>query len=466
MTVCNALTSLDEGVLTLSTLLEDLWSRIGVLEPKVRAFISLADPQALTAEGGTLAHRPLRGLPIAVKDNICVVGFPTTCGSNLLRSFRPPFDATCVARLREAGAQVQGKTNLDEFAMGSSTEHSSRGPTRNPHDLECIPGGSSGGSAAAVAAGEALAALGSDTGGSVRQPAALCGVVGLRPTYGLVSRWGLVSFASSFDTVGLLTSTVADAAFLLRVIAGPDSHDPTSTVAGVPDYCADLNGGLRGVRLGFPADYVAPMLTEEALSLTERWREIAREMGARTVEVKLPTFRYALPAYHLLASAEASANLARYDGVRYTPRAEGRTALASLTASRTEGFGREAKRRIALGTYVLSANHTPHYYKRAQRARAAVSGEMSRVFRKVDLLLTPTTPTPAFPLGARKADPVAMYHSDVFTVPASLAGLPAISVPGGTVDSLPFGIQLVAPWLQETLLLRAAHALELGMSSS
>ncbi len=460
VTLSDALASLEAKNLSLPQLLEKLWSRIRSLDSDVRAFVSLADPEKLACDGEKLTRRPLHGVPVAVKDNICVVGFPTTCGSALLRSFHPTFDATCVARLRQAGAQVQGKTNLDEFAMGSSTEHSAWGPTRNPHDLQRAPGGSSGGSAAAVACGEALVALGSDTGGSVRQPAALCGVVGLRPTYGLVSRWGLVSFASSLDTVGIIASSVPDAARVLGVIAGPDPQDATSIAATVLDQSRSSGGGLRGLRLGFPTDYVASMVGEEALALVERWRELVHELGARVVEVELRTLLYALPAYHLLASAEASANLARYDGVRFTPRASGRHALASMSASRTQGFGREAKRRIAVGTFVLSAGHAEQYYEKAQRVRAAVAQEHLRAFGDVDLLVTPTTPTPAFRLGEREADPIAMYKSDVFTAPASLAGLPAISVPGGKVEGLPFGLQLIAPPLEETLLLRAAQAME------
>ncbi len=465
MTLGDAVASLENSTLTISRLVEGLWSRIDALEPNVRAFVSLADPEQLAFEGEKLTRQPLHGVPVAVKDNICVAGFPTTCGSHLLRSFRPPFDATCVARLRAAGAQVQGKTNLDEFAMGSSTEHAAQGPTRNPHDLGRTPGGSSGGSAAAVAGGEALAALGSDTGGSVRQPAALCGVVGLRPTYGLVSRWGLVSFSSSLDTVGLLTSSVEDAARLLGIIAGADPRDPTSLAADIPHYHLSLSGDLRGLRLGIPTDYVASMAEEEALSLMARWRELAQDLGARTEEVQLPALRYALPAYHLLASAEASASLARYDGVRYTPRANGRNALATITASRTQGFGREAKRRIVLGTFVLSSSSAAQYYTRAQCVRTAVAQEFSRAFRNVDLLLTPTTPTPAFRLGERESDPIAMYRSDAFTAPASLAGLPAISVPGGKVDGLPLGLQLIAPGLEEARLLRAAHAIESAINS-
>ncbi len=465
VTLGDALNSLDRNRLSLARLLEELWARIGAVEPDIHAFLSLADPTTLVRNGRSLAGRPLRGIPVAVKDNICTTEFPTTCGSRLLRSFRSPFDATCVARLRAAGAQVQGKTNLDEFAMGSSTEHSAEGPTRNPHAVDYIPGGSSGGSAAAVAAGEALAALGSDTSGSVRQPAALCGVVGLRPTYGLVSRWGLVSLASSLDTVGILTSCVEDAARLLGVIAGADRRDPTSLATDIPDYGRELVSDLKGLRLGVPTEFAASLIEEDACCLMGKWQELAEDLGALIVELHLPALHYALPAYHLLASAEASSNLARYDGVRYTHRADEPGTLANIVASRTQGFGWEVKRRIALGAFALSAGRAREYYGKAQEARGVIADEMRRAFQKVDFVLTPTSPTTAFPLGARCADPIAMYHSDVFTAPASLAGLPAVSIPGGDLNGLPFGIQLVGPKLNETRLLSAAYALESAVRS-
>jgi len=466
VTVTDVLASLEQSRLTLPQLLDTLWSRIESMEDQVNAFVSLADPDELLATGKTVSSLPLRGVPLAIKDNICTAQLPTTCGSRLLRSYYSPFDATCVQRLRAAGAQPQGKTNLDEFAMGSSTEHSAWGPTRNPHDCSRSPGGSSGGSAAAVAAGEALAALGSDSGGSVRQPASVCGVVGLRPTYGLVSRWGLVAFASSLDAIGLITTTVLDCARLLEFIAGEDRLDLTTLSGVIPPYSQRLRCNLAGLRIGVPVQYIASAVGEEALKLTCHWQEVARELGAQVVELELPALHQSLPAYHLLASAEAAANLARYDGVGYTPRTDGPDALATMVATRAGWLGREVKRRIALGTFVLSEGRAERYYVKAQAARAAIADGLQRAFGRVDLLLTPTSPTPAFRLGARHTDPVAMYQCDLFTAPASLAGVPAISVPGGTIDGLPYGLQFIAPRLEEERLLGAAHAMEAGVISS
>ncbi|MCR4392333.1 MAG: Asp-tRNA(Asn)/Glu-tRNA(Gln) amidotransferase subunit GatA [Candidatus Acetothermia bacterium] len=445
--------------LTLQEVIAALWERIAACEPTVRAFLSLADPNRLIADGEPLSGLPLSGLPIAIKDNICARDLPTTCGSRMLERFRSPYEATAVARLRSAGAQVQGKTNLDEFAMGSSTEHSAFGPTRNPHDPSRVPGGSSGGSAAAVAAGEALAALGSDTGGSVRQPAALCGVVGLRPTYGLVSRYGLVAFASSLDTIGPIAGCVRDAALVLSLVAGHDPLDSTSLPVPPHDYTADLRPDLRGVRIGVPKEYVPRELGPEALALVERWREVAEELGAKVMDITLPTTEYALPTYYLIASAEAAANLARYDGVRYTLREEGDRVGAMIALSRAVGFGPEVKRRIALGTFALSAGYYDQYYGKAQRARTLIARDFAGAFAEVDLILGPTSPTPAFRFG-EKEDPIAMYLADVFTLPSALAGLPAISIPGGTVGGLPFGLQLIGPRLSEERVLSAALAFE------
>ena len=460
MTLQQALTALGEGKLSLEDVVSSLWAQIEEWEPRIHAFVSLAQPDELQETGKTMAGLPLRGVPIAIKDNLTTVDLPTTCGSKILEGFRPPFDATCVARLKAAGAQVQGKTNLDEFAMGSSTEHSAFGPTGNPHDPERVPGGSSGGSAAAVAAGEALAALGTDTGGSVRQPAALCGIVGLRPTYGLVSRWGLVAFASSLDTVGVLARTVRDAALVLSIIAGHDPRDATSLPLPPRNYVEKLESDdLRGLKIGLPREYVPPELSPAAQELVERWCGVARELGAEVIEVSLPLTEYALPAYYLVASAEASANLARYDGVRYGLRLPGEPVAEMMAATRTAGFGREVKRRIALGTFALSAGYYDQYYGKAQRVRTLIAREFEEAFQEVDLIIGPTSPTPAFKLG-EKEDPLSMYLSDVFTLPSALAGLPAISIPGGEVDGLPFGLQLIAPRLGEEKLLRAAHALE------
>ncbi|MFH1609303.1 MAG: Asp-tRNA(Asn)/Glu-tRNA(Gln) amidotransferase subunit GatA, partial [Candidatus Bipolaricaulota bacterium] len=397
--------------------------------------------------------------------NICAVDFPTTCGSRILSSFRSPYEATAVARLKAQGAQVQGKTNLDEFAMGSSTEHSAFGPTRNPRDPERVPGGSSGGSAAAVAAGEALAALGSDTGGSVRQPAALCGAVGLRPTYGLVPRYGLVAFSSSLDAIGPITRCVRDAALLLSLIAGHDPRDSTSLPLPPRDSEKTLRSEITGMRIGVPPEYVPPGLGAEALALVDRWKGLGEELGAQVAQVDLPLTEYALPTYYLISSSEASANLARYDGVRYTLRAEGRTTREMIARSRAAGFGLEVKRRIALGTFALSAGYRDRYYGKAQAVRTLIAREFAEAFEKVDLILGPTSPTPAFRLG-EKADPLAMYLSDAFTLPSALAALPAISIPGGTVDGLPFGLQLIGPRLSEERLLSAARAFEAALNGS
>lgn len=456
---------LGRGETTVAEIVRDLYAAIGEREKTVKAFLSLADPDSLVEGSADKVGLPLLGLPVAVKDNICTADFPTTCGSKILASWRPPFDATAVARLRAAGAQVQGKTNLDEFAMGSSTEHSAFGPTRNPHDPSRVPGGSSGGSAAAVAVGEALVALGTDTGGSVRQPAALCGVVGLRPTYGLVSRYGLVAFASSLDQIGVLARCVRDAALILSLTAGHDPKDSTSLPVPPHDYTAGLEGGIEGFRIGIPKEYVAEGLGEEEQAEVQRWGRVAEELGAVVSEISLPLTEYALPAYYLVASAEASANLARYDGVRYTLRVEGEDVREMIARTRTVGFGSEVRRRIALGTFALSAGYYDRYYGKAQRARTLIARDFERAFQGVDLILGPTSPTPAFRLGER-ADPIAMYLSDVFTLPSALAGLPAISIPGGEVGGLPFGPELIAPRLGEAKLLRAAHALEQALADA
>jgi len=454
-----ALRALEEKRLSLSAIVDELFRVISEREPTVRAFLTLADKEELKAQASAQKEKPLRGLPIAVKDNICTLEFPTTCASKLLERYRSPFEATAVARLKAAGMVVQGKTNLDEFAMGSSTENSAFGPTRNPWDPERVPGGSSGGSAAAVAAGEALAALGSDTGGSVRQPAALCGVVGLRPTYGLVSRYGLVAFASSLDTIGPITRSVRDAALLLSVIAGHDPKDSTSLPVPPQDYTQGLRPSLAGLRLGLPVEYVPKELGPEVLALVERWCATIEELGGQVVRLSLPLTEYALPTYYLIASAEASANLARYDGVRYTLRVPAEGVGEMIAQSRALGFGREVKRRIALGTFALSAGYYDQYYGKAQRVRTLIAQEFAEAFQRVDLIFGPTSPTPAFRLG-EKADPLSMYLSDLFTIPSALAGLPAISIPGGRVDGLPFGLQLIGPRLSEARLLSAALALE------
>ena len=443
--------------------------RARAVEPRVRAFRALLEEDALRQaeavdrdrrEGRPLG--PLAGVPIAVKDVLCTRGVPTTCGSRILEGFVPAYDATCVARLRRAGAVIVGKTNMDEFAMGSSTENSAYEKTRNPWALDRVPGGSSGGSAAAVAAGEAAASLGTDTGGSIRQPAAFCGVAGMKPTYGRVSRYGLVAFASSLDQAGPFGVAVEDVARVLQVIAGHDPKDSTSSERPVPDYLETLGGGVGGLRVGVPREYFRGGIDAEVESAVRAALTIAERLGARLEEVALPHTEYAIPTYYIIATAEASSNLARYDGVRYGFRARGATQLGPLyVRTRTEGFGSEVKRRIMLGTYVLSSGYYDAYYLKGQKVRTLIRGDFERAFEKVDVILTPTSPTAAFRFGEKVDDPLAMYLSDIFTVTLNLAGLPGISIPCGlTRAGLPIGLQIVGRPFDEPTILRVAAALE------
>ncbi|HXQ75463.1 MAG TPA: Asp-tRNA(Asn)/Glu-tRNA(Gln) amidotransferase subunit GatA [Acidimicrobiales bacterium] len=403
---------------------------------------------------------PLAGVPVAVKDNLCTAGVRTTCSSRILDGWCPPYDATVVERLQGAGAVVVGKTNLDEFAMGSSTENSAFGPTRNPYAADRVPGGSSGGSAAAVAAGLVPLALGSDTGGSIRQPAALCGVVGMKPTYGMVSRYGLVAFASSLDQVGPFGTTVADAAGLFEVIAGHDPLDSTSLERPAPRAVETLDEGVEGLRVGLPRELVEGVAPDVGARV-QRAAEVLASAGATVTECSIPELAYGLPAYYLLAPAEASSNLSRYDGVRYGLRVEGDDVEAMMRATRAAGFGAEVKRRIMLGTYALSAGYYDAYYGQAQKVRTLIINAFDEAYRHADVLLGATTPTTAFPLGAKVDDPMAMYLSDVCTVPSNLAGHPAISVPfGADGDGLPIGVQVLAPALCEPLVFRVAAVLE------
>ena len=441
-------------------------------EGQVKAFLhvdaaaALAQAEAADAArraGATPAERPLLGVPVALKDNLATRDQPLTCGSRILENFVSPYDATVVEKLRAAGAVLLGRLNLDEFAMGSSTENSAFGPTRNPWDLARIPGGSSGGSAAAVAARAVPAALGSDTGGSVRQPAAHCGVVGLKPTYGRVSRYGLVAYASSLDQVGVLTRTVRDAATLLGVIAGHDPRDATSLPEPVPDYAAALGpGDLRGLKLGLPREYRIPGLHPEVRAAVDAAVSQLQALGAEPVEVSLPHTPYALAAYYIIAPAEASANLARFDGVRYGLRVAGADPTEMYQRTRGAGFGPEVKRRILLGTYVLSRGYYDAYYLRAQKVRTLIRRDFLRAFEQVDALVTPTTPGPAFKLGEKVSDPLQMYLEDIFTLSCNLAGLCGISLPCGFTRQprLPIGLQLLGPPLGEATLLRIAHAYE------
>jgi aspartyl-tRNA(Asn)/glutamyl-tRNA(Gln) amidotransferase subunit A len=423
---------------------------------------ALGRTAAVEKNGGVLA-----GVPVAVKDNICVRGMQTSCGSRILGHYHPPYNATVIERLLDAGAVIIGKTNCDEFAMGSSNENSAFGPVRNPWDTTRVPGGSSGGSAAAVAAGIVPVALGSDTGGSVRQPASLCGVLGLKPTYGRNSRYGLVAFASSLDQVGVFAREVADVARVLGVIAGRDRHDSTTADVPVPDYVAALNGergdsergSLKGMRIGFPGALFGKGLDEEVSTAVKSVVDVYRELGAEIVEVELPNAGYAIAVYYIIATAEASSNLARFDGVRYGFRAEDAPELRQMyRKTRQEGFGAEVKRRIMLGTYVLSAGYYDAYYRKAQQVRTLIKNDFLNAFKNCDAIITPTAPTPAFALGEKVDDPLAMYLNDIYTVTANLAGIPGLSVPCGLSSArLPIGFQLLGPYWAEPTLLKLAH---------
>ncbi|MCP9816406.1 Asp-tRNA(Asn)/Glu-tRNA(Gln) amidotransferase subunit GatA [Synechococcus sp. GreenBA-s] len=461
---------LQRGEVSARELTDQLLSRIEAVEPTVHAYLEVtaerarADADRIDAARAAGEDLPsLAGVPLAIKDNLCTAGIRTSCSSRMLENFVPPYESTVTERLWGAGAVLLGKTNLDEFAMGSSTETSYFGPSRNPWNPERVPGGSSGGSSAAVAAGECVAALGSDTGGSIRQPAAFCGVVGLKPTYGRVSRYGLVAFASSLDQVGPFTTSVADAAELLQVIAGADPRDSTCLKAPVPDYRAALTQPVKGLRVGlvrecFEADGLAPEVKASVLAAAAQ----LEALGCELVEVSCPRFNDGIATYYVIAPSEASANLARYDGVKYGHRAEGAGSLAEMTArSRAEGFGDEVQRRILIGTYALSAGYVDAYYKKAQQVRTLIRRDFDRAFEGVDVLLTPTSPTTAFRFGAHAEDPLAMYLADLLTIPANMAGLPALSLPCGfDGEGLPIGVQLITGVLQEERLLQVAHHYE------
>ncbi len=439
--------------------------RIRALDSQVRAYLTVTEERALAAaeeadrrlsEGD---DAPLLGLPLAIKDVLTTEGIVTTAGSRILEGFVPPYTATAVQRLLDAGAVLLGKTNTDEFAMGSSTENSGYFPTHNPWDVQRVPGGSSGGSAAAVAARMALGALGTDTGGSVRQPAAFCGVSTIKPTYGRVSRYGLIAFASSLDQVGAFGRTVEDAALLLGVMAGHDPHDSTSLYAPVPDYLAALSGDVAGLRVGVPREYFIEGIQPEVEQAVRAAIAQLEALGAEVRAISLPHTEHALPVYYLVAPSEASANLARFDGVRYGPRAQGRTLWETYKATRGQGFGAEVKRRIMLGTYALSAGYYDAYYLKAQKVRTLIKQDFDRAFADVDVIATPTTPTTAFRIGEKTDDPLQMYLSDIFTLAASLAGIPGAVVPCGfDGQGLPIGLQILGPALGEATVLRTAHA--------
>src|SRR5579884_1921503 len=441
--------------------------RIRAVDDKVRAYTLVTDDLAMKQaeeadrrfrSGATVS--PLTGIPLAIKDVICTQGITTTCGSNMLKDFRPPYDATVMERLNAAGAVMLGKTNMDEFAMGSSTEHSAFFTTQNPWDLKRAPGGSSGGSAAAVAAGMAMGALGSDTGGSIRQPGALCNVVGLKPTYGRVSRFGLVAFASSLDQIGPFARNARDAALILQAIAGPDLRDSTCSPQEVPDYSQRLNDGIRGLRIGVPKEYWVDGTQPGVVSAVRQDIEKLRELGAEIGEVSLPHTKYGVPVYYIIAPAEASANLARYDGVKYGYSYRDTDDMwEALEKTREYGFGQEVKRRIMLGTYALSSGYYDAYYKQAEKVRSLITRDFEQAFEQVDALVSPASPTVAFKIG-EISDPYQMYLQDVFTIPANLAGICGISIPGGFSDGLPVGLQLLGNAFAEDVILRIADAFE------
>lgn len=469
LTVDGARNAVQERETTAVELAEAHYSRIQKEDGQIGAFLTLSRDRALqqaeridrmAAQGDPLP--PLAGVPVGIKDVMSTRGVRTTAGSRILDGYVPPYDCTAVAKMDAAGAVMLGKMNCDEFAMGSSNENSGFHPVRNPRDLSRVPGGSSGGSAAAVAADMAVATLGSDTGGSIRQPASFCGVVGLMPTYGRVSRYGLIAFASSLDHIGPLTKTVKDAATVLKTIAGRDPMDSTSADLPVPDYVAELQKPVRGLRLGVAKEYFGEGLDDEVRQAVESAIDRLKSLGCEIVPVALPHTPYAIPTYYLIATAEASSNLARYDGVRYSYRARGVKTLSEMyRRSRDEGFGAEVKRRIMLGTYALSAGYYDAYYLKAQKVRTLLTRDFEQAFQKVDAIVTPTSPTAAFRLGEKSNDPLAMYLADIYTVTADLAGIPGISVPcGQTRENLPIGLQILGKHFDEATVLRIANAYE------
>jgi aspartyl-tRNA(Asn)/glutamyl-tRNA(Gln) amidotransferase subunit A len=449
-------------------LAKDFYARIEQRNPELNAFLALCPERAYAqadrvdaavAEGRPLP--PLAGVPIAIKDVISTQGVRTTCGSKILENYTPPYDATAIERLENAGAVILGKTNCDEFAMGSSNENSAYGPVRNPAALDRVPGGSSGGSAAAVAAGLAVVSLGTDTGGSIRQPGAYCGIPALMPTYGRVSRYGLIAFASSLDRIGPFATTIADAATVMSIIAGHDKNDSTSAAVAVPDYLSEIEKPITGLRIGVPEDYFGAGLDPEVKTKVQAGIALLEKLGCKRVPLKMPHTDYAIATYYIVATAEASSNLARYDGVRYGLRVQGTTLMDMYRKTRERGFGPEVKRRIMLGTYALSSGYYDAYYLRAQKVRALIARDFSSAFEQVDAILTPTAPTPAFKLGEKTADPLEMYLADIYTVTGSLAGVPGISVPcGKTAPGLPVGMQIFASHFGEARILQLARAFE------
>jgi aspartyl-tRNA(Asn)/glutamyl-tRNA(Gln) amidotransferase subunit A len=454
--------SLTSGDTTARAAVESSLKAAEKLNSTLNAFLEIDRSGAPKRADSVNTNLPLPGVPLAVKDNICVVGLQNSCGSRILGDYHPPYNATVIERLLSAGAVVIGKTNCDEFAMGSSNENSAFGVVKNPWDISRVPGGSSGGSAAAVAAGIVPIALGSDTGGSVRQPASLCGVFGLKPTYGRNSRYGLVAFGSSLDQVGVFARTTSDIAQVLKITAGRDPHDATTANVPVPDYVAELTGSIKGARIGYPRFLFGEGLDAEVRDSVEAALEVYRELGAEIVDIDLPNAKYSIAVYYIIATAEASSNLARFDGVRYGFRAEEAPELRQMyRKTREEGFGAEVKRRIMLGTYVLSAGYYEAYYRKAQQVRTLIKQDFMKAFEKCDAIITPTSPTPAFMIGEKADDPLAMYLNDIYTVTANLAGIPGINVPCGlSSNRLPIGFQLLGAYWSEPTLFKLSHAYE------
>src|SRR6266853_1776593 len=467
-TIPEVRTALDSRKISARELVHEFYARIARRNAELNAFLALS-PERAYAQAGKIdaalsrgdALPSLAGVPLAVKDVISTHGIPTTCGSKILKGYKPPYDATAVTRLERAGAIVLGKTNCDEFAMGSSNENSAYGPVRNPIATDRVPGGSSGGSGAAVAAGLAVIALGTDTGGSIRQPGSFCGIPAVMPSYGRVSRYGLIAFASSLDRIGPFARTVRDAATIMSNLAGRDPLDSTSSATPAPDYAAALGRALTGLRIGIPDDYFAEGLDPEVRRKVEAGIALLEKLGCRRVSIRMPNTDYAVAAYYIIATAEASSNLARYDGVRYGPRVPGSTLIEMYQKTRGRGFGAEVKRRIVLGTYVLSAGYYDAYYLKGQKVRALISRDFREAFEKVDVIITPTSPVPPFRLGERTSNPLQMYLADIYTVTGSLAGVPGISVPSGkTSEGLPVGMQVYGPAFGEERVLQLAYAFE------
>ncbi len=453
--------------ITSKELSEAVFKRIDSVDNKVKAYLSVAKDEALKqaeyADKEIKAGKvkALTGIPIAIKDNICIDGVKTTCASKILENFIPPYDATVITKLKNNVYVLTGKTNMDEFAMGSSTENSAFGATRNPYDLERVPGGSSGGSAAAVAADECIAALGSDTGGSIRQPAALCGVVGMKPTYGRVSRYGLVAFASSLDQIGPITKDVADCAIMMNAISGHDKCDSTSADVSVPDFTKALVKDVKGLKIGIPDEYFIEGIDPEIEKSVLDAIKLIEGLGAKSERIKLPHTGYAIATYYILATSEASSNLARYDGVKYGFRAKGKDLIDMYMETRAKGFGNEVKRRIMLGTYALSAGYYEAFYKKGQQVRTLIKRDFDEAFKKVDVIITPTSPTPAFKIGEKTADPLQMYLSDIFTISVNLAGVSAVSIPCGLAKgNLPIGLQIISKPFDEETIIRTAYTFE------